>query len=237
MKKIYRLYAELDGCKPKIWRRFLVPSDFYMIDLAYVLMSIFNMDGFHLYMFKIPAKTNKKALLKKQGLKADEIKAVIADVRDIHVTMDDEENDLSPYNEKDMDLDFAREIFRSLPKTYNMYDVQIETLITEENKNFNFIYDFGDEWHIKLKVEDFDVQDSADTQIPRVLSGAGLGIIEDCGGVWDLMEMHEAFAKKSGEDYENYREWLGTDDIDFDSFDVNEANAKLKIQMEKSDEE
>ena len=228
MIKIYRLYAELEDCKPKIWRRFLVPADFYMIDLAYILMQIFNMDGSHQYMFKIPAKANKKSILKKQGMKAEEIKSAIADVHDIQVTLDDEENDLSSYNEDDMDFDFMREAFKNLPKTYNMYDVQIEMLITEENKNFQFVYDFGDDWHIKIKVEDFDVQDSPARQIPRVLSGMGLGIMEDCGGVWDLMAMHEAFAKKSGEDYVNYREWLCTDNFDFDSFDVNEANEKLK---------
>jgi len=232
VQKIYRIYAEIEDCKPKIWRRFLIPADFYMIDLAHVIMSLFNMDGSHLYMFKIPAKENKKDLLKKQGLKADAIKTAIADVHDIHVTMDTEEDDLNSYNEDDMVFDFVRESFRNLPKTYNMYDVEIKKLITEENPKFSFIYDFGDDWHIKIKVEDFDVQadsaDFSDFKVPRVLSSAGLGIIENCGGLWGLMEMREAFSKKSGEDYENYCKWLGTDEIDFDSFDVAVTNKKLK---------
>jgi len=37
----------------------------------------------------------------------------------------------------------------------------------------------------------------------------------------------EAFKIKTGEDYENYKDWLGRDDIDLTSFDPQEMNRNI----------
>lgn len=64
--------------------------------------------------------------------------------------------------------------------------------------------------------------------LPRVLKGKGYGIIEDCGGVDGLKSIAEAYSEKSGEEYENYCEWLLDDDIDLVSFDIEDMNNRLK---------
>ena len=52
-KTIYQIYVELQEYKPKIWRRFQVANDITMSKLAYVLMTLFEMKGSHLYLFEV----------------------------------------------------------------------------------------------------------------------------------------------------------------------------------------
>ena len=56
--------------------------------------------------------------------------------------------------------------------------------------------------------------DRPSSSLPFVTDGKGSGIIEDCGGIGGLKAVMEAFKIKAGEDYENYKDWLGRDDID-----------------------
>jgi hypothetical protein len=90
-------------------------------------------------------------------------------------------------------------------------------------------YDFGDNWEIfmtlKKVYEDPKVKNS---ELPRVLKGAGYGVIEDCGGVGGLEDLVQAFKKKKGEEYEELSEWLGRDDFDINKFDIDETNRFLK---------
>lgn len=65
-------------------------------------------------------------------------------------------------------------------------------------------------------------------RIYHVLKGKGYGIIEDCGGIDGLKSIAEAYSEKSGEEYENYCEWLLDDDIDLASFDIVDMNNRLK---------
>lgn len=52
--------------------------------------------------------------------------------------------------------------------------------------------------------------------------------MEDCGGVDGLKELAEAFKKKKGQRYDEYREWLGIDVIDLTAFDIDDINFRLK---------
>ncbi len=52
-KPIYLIYAELEEYKPKMWRRFYVSNDITMSRLAYILMTLFEMQGSHLYLFEV----------------------------------------------------------------------------------------------------------------------------------------------------------------------------------------
>jgi hypothetical protein len=64
--------------------------------------------------------------------------------------------------------------------------------------------------------------------LPRVLKGKGFGIVENCGGVWGLEKLVEAFKKKKGDSYEQFRGWLETDDFDITEFDIDDINFRLK---------
>ena len=92
-----------------------------------------------------------------------------------------------------------------------------------------FTYDFGDNWEIDIKLEKIiDDKETHGREFPRVLAGEGYGIIEDCGGVWGLYEIAEAFREKSGGKYEMYRKWMHRDDIDIGRFDIDRMNMSVK---------
>ena len=57
-KPIYQIYAELQDYEPKIWRRFQVMNDITVARLAYILMTLFEMQGSHLYKFEVDELDN-----------------------------------------------------------------------------------------------------------------------------------------------------------------------------------
>ncbi|MGI6783037.1 MAG: plasmid pRiA4b ORF-3 family protein [Aminivibrio sp.] len=93
----------------------------------------------------------------------------------------------------------------------------------------NFNYDFGDDWWVMLTLEKILIdKDLPARELPRVLEGAGHGIVEDCGGPGGLANLAKAFRKKKGADYELYSSWLGIEDFDINSFDLDDMNFRLK---------
>lgn len=74
----------------------------------------------------------------------------------------------------------------------------------------------------------YPIQENFERELPRVLEGEGYGIIEDCGGSSGLERIAEVFQKKSGDEYESLRAWLGRDDLDLSSFDLADMNFRLK---------
>ena len=99
----------------------------------------------------------------------------------------------------------------------------------EVGSRLNFNYDFGDDWWVMLTLEKFlKDKDLPTRELPRVLNGAGHGIVEDCGGPFGLAQLAEAFRKKKGADYKHYSSWLGIKDFDINSFDLDDMNFRLK---------
>ena len=219
--QMYQMYAELSHYRPKVWRRFLISPNFDMEGVAFALMVMFNADNSHLYRFEIPVRKTKEKTLKQQGLSANQIEEELYGVRDVElVSYVDEQMDFMD------DMFMVNHLKKLPPARYEAYQIKLKKFLSEENTKCTFVYDFGDNWEFTLKVEKTDIQ-SADRK-PRVLEGKGLGIIEDCGGIGGLTEIREAFARKSGEEYENYRKWLGRSEIDLDAFDVDAVNKMLR---------
>lgn len=219
--KMYQFYAELCYYEPKVWRRFLISPNYSMEDLAFMLMVLFNADNSHLYRFEIPVRDIKKRALRRKKMLAAQINEELSDVRDIEVE-----------SYVDDDMDFADDMFmrnrlkQLPPKRYEVCEVLIKKLLTEEINKCTFVYDFGDDWNFKVKLENVDVE--SETRIPKLLSGEGLGIIEDCGGADGLYRICEAFNKKSGEDYENYQEWFGVSELELNSYDAATITKTIK---------
>jgi hypothetical protein len=93
----------------------------------------------------------------------------------------------------------------------------------------NFNYDFGDDWWIFLGLESIVVdKELSGRELPRVLEGAGYGIVEDCGGAPALQELARAFKKRRGKTYKEFSEWLGVDRFDMAAFDIDDMNFRLK---------
>jgi len=101
--------------------------------------------------------------------------------------------------------------------------------IKELNDKLNFSYDFGDDWQVSLTLEKvFTDKDLPGKELPRVLEGAGFGIVEAVGGPPGLENLVQAFKKKKGAEYKEYREWLGTGDFDITAFDLDDMNFRLQ---------
>lgn len=72
-------------------------------------------------------------------------------------------------------------------------------------------YDFGDDWQIKITLEKILKVDDVNANLPRVIAGAGFGIVEDIGGVGGLSELAEE-----------------VDFFDIEHFDVEDLNFRIK---------
>lgn len=57
--EIYQFNVSLKGYKPKMWRRFLVEKDMLVSDFVYVILSLFNANGSHLFQLENNYKFNK----------------------------------------------------------------------------------------------------------------------------------------------------------------------------------
>ncbi len=206
-KKIYSLHVELCDYEPKMWRTFLIPADFSMAKLACTILTIFRASGEHLYAFNVPAK----------------------------------DMEIAAYIPKSSPLSNLLDLFhkipelsgRAKPKLRAAKRVKIEKIIDEENPQIFLTYDFDDKWEFKIELENADAKSTFSCkELPRVLSGKGYGIIDDCGGTSGLEKIRKAFMEKSGEEYEDFKEWIGVDNLDLDSFKIIGMNAMMERYME-----
>lgn len=204
---IYQFYAELKDYEPKIWRRFQVPENITMARLGYILMTMYEMKANHLFCLTVPIRDNVKLDKTLSG-----VGSVFPD-KSWRFEIDNEE--LFP-GEGEKLFDASAYKMRSI-----LQGCQGEKLTLE--------YDYGDGWEVEITLESvLEDKELPGRELPRVLAGEGYGIIEDCGGTGGLEQLAAAFRQKSGTDYENYRKWLGRDELDLTAFDLNDMNLRLK---------
>lgn len=204
---IYQFYAELKDYEPKIWRRFQVPENITMARLGYILMTMYEMKANHLFCTTVPIRDNVKldaALASVGSVFPDEFWRFEIDNEELFPGEGEKVFDASEHK--------MRSILQGCP-----------------GEKLNMEYDYGDGWEVEITLE-FILEDKElpGRELPRVLAGEGYGIIEDCGGVGGLEQLAEAFRRKSGADYENYRKWLGQDELDLTAFDLDDMNLRLK---------
>ena len=214
---VYQFYAELDDYTPKIWRRFQVSANITVARLGYILMTLFEMKASHLFAFELPMADNFHERIQSRYPS-----------RKMREIPDEFRASLKIYRyEIPNDESFAEQ-----NDDYVVFDAtthKISRITKDSGTRLNFNYDFGDDWWISLTLENvfFDKELNA-KELPRVLEGAGYGIIEDCGGVSGLEELTKAFKKKKGREYNEYSKWLGIGDLDMSAFDINDMDFRLK---------
>lgn len=217
-KPIMQFKAELMNAHIPIWRRFQVMNDVRFSRLAYILMTMFEMQASHLFAFGIDVADN---IRRRPGdkVKNEQLAQLFED--DGHGTVEVQmpiEDDWISLAMDDM-------------------DTQVEDATTEYVKwqiyhigdEFTFEYDFGDGWYVKLTLEDvFYDRSLPGKELPRVIDGEGYGIIEDVGGIGGLEHLDRAFRRGRGAEYKEYSEWLGMDSLDLTAFDIDDMNFRLK---------
>lgn len=214
---VYQFYSVLDDFDNRVWRRFQVGGNITVARLGYILMTLYEMRASHLFSFSVSMADNFKKNMLKQYTEEQ---------------FEEEYKNVSLWNTKMrfQILDEDEEVF--LEENEKLYDAAQEKMkraFWSVGDVAVFEYDFGDGWCVTLELESITQDGSiSGGDLPRVLEGAGYGIVEDCGGVGGLDELAKAFKAKEGEEYDNLRQWLGTDDFDIDSFDIDDMNFRLK---------
>ncbi|MDR1621279.1 MAG: plasmid pRiA4b ORF-3 family protein [Synergistaceae bacterium] len=206
IQPIYQFYAELDNYEPSIWRRFQVANNVSVARLGYILMTMFEMQASHLYAFEVPKRIKEYTRGQLSGV--DEIEKIF------RFKMPDNE-------------DFTEEDSRYI--VFDATEQKISNAVSMPEERLYFNYDFGDDWWVSLVLEDVIVdRELSGRELPRVLEGAGYGIIENCGGTPGLTALAQAFKKKKGKEYKEFSEWLGVDNFNLSVFDVDDMNFRLK---------
>lgn len=211
---IYQFYAELADYKPKIWRRFQVLNNITMAKLGYIVMTMFEMQASHLFCLDVSLGENLYRHMKKRLLDED-LQNVVSFKDRSEVTRFEVQNKLTENFEDKKALNAASE--------------KLPHIIPYIGDELMLSYDYGDGWQVKLFLEQIiEDKELSGKELPRVLSGEGYGIIEDCGGPGGLEELAKAFKKKKGSQYQQYSDWLGIEDLDLASFDLDDMNYRLK---------
>ncbi|GEM_PF-2097614 len=115
-----------------------------------------------------------------------------------------------------------------LSKNYEIKNeiVPISSFLQNEKDFVSYIYDFGDEWGVKVSLEKILPFDKK-TKLPVCLDGKMAGPLEDSGGVWKYMEDLEVLKNPYDEEYKEVVKWYG-EEFDPEEFDVDKINKVLK---------
>lgn len=216
-KPIYQIYAELQEYEPKIWRRIQVMNDITIARLAYILMTLFEMQGSHLYLFEVDELNN----------------FIVNNLEYYNKHIEDfKEDDLFKIGQYGCifeDDDIIPRLDKRYRELKDAKDIKLKHILDEENERMEFQYDFGDNWRFNVILEKiFQDNNISGKELPRVIEGEGFGIIEDCGGVMGLEDIRKAFKIKKGEDYEMYSNWLGKEELDLEKCNLDDLNFRLK---------
>jgi hypothetical protein len=214
---IYQFYAELADYKPKIWRRFQVMNNITMAKFGYILMTTFEMQASHLFCFDVPVADNFCKCV--GGHINNDINGKVVDIFK-------ERPELAILR---VELPSEDGFPEFEGRTLDAAETKVKNVLTEETETMTFLYDFGDGWEIHVVLEEiFEDKELSGKELPRVLAGEGYGIIEDCGGPGGLEQLAKAFKKKKGPQYKEYCEWLGVENLELSSFDLDDMNYRLK---------
>lgn len=95
----------------------------------------------------------------------------------------------------------------------------------DQGMTFTYLYDFGDGWDHRIKVEKvFEAERAA--RYPVCLAGKRNCPPEDCGGIYGYADFLETLANPSHPEHENMLEWIGGS-FDPERFSVEEVNRRL----------
>ena len=103
--------------------------------------------------------------------------------------------------------------------------VKLHNALGIDARCFDYVYDFGDDWHHVVLVEDQHIDAKRRTSI-RCIDGENACPPEDVGGAFRYEEFLTAVGDPSHEEHETYREWSGGR-FDPRRFDLDAANRAL----------
>jgi hypothetical protein len=103
---------------------------------------------------------------------------------------------------------------------------RVADLLADNRKTFTYVYNLGDDWQHKVRVEATSAGDPA-ALYPRLVDGEGRCPPEDVGGPWGYAEFLEAIGDSSHEQHDELLEWCGGS---FDPADIEEADTRKVME-------
>lgn len=101
------------------------------------------------------------------------------------------------------------------------WEIPISAYFSPQNPDALYTYDFGDDWHHSVTLEDVLPRDP-DVEYPCCLAGERACPPEDCGGVYGYADFLEAIRNPRHEEHDRMLEWVGFS-FDADHFDPEEV--------------
>ncbi len=126
------------------------------------------------------------------------------------------------------DNDFGRDVLKGWKQKITRY-------FSMENPSADYLYDFGDYWVHRLKLEKILPREK-NFDYPICIKGKRAAPPEDCGGVSGYENILEIIKNPGHAEYEETIEWLG-EEFDPEHFDPKEVNfddpaTRLKLASE-----
>jgi hypothetical protein len=105
------------------------------------------------------------------------------------------------------------------------------TTALRTTRTLTYVYDFGDNWEHRIKVEKAYGPDPH-FKLPFCVDGAGATPPEDCGGEPGYEDFVQAMADPHHSEHDSMVQWIGRDTWDpaaFDSIEVNDRLGTIKL--------
>jgi len=225
--KSYIIRIELEGTNPLIWRRVIMPAGVTFNRLHDVIQNVTNFQGgypgfgYHLFEFDLTPEEN----------------TIITNNEEAYLEHQDYKKNKKQYEErlKNMPpnmLEFEKrhqerlKIEMRMPKTIKIDDY------LEKFKEIKYNYDFGDDWHFVIKLE--QTVDDYYFGYPTLLDGAETAPPEDVGGIHGYYEFLEAYQNPKHPEHEEMKTWA--DSLRFSEYDPDWINRILKSLSYKKTE-
>lgn len=101
------------------------------------------------------------------------------------------------------------------PSAFHLYDV-----VSRKGQVIRYLYDFGDSWEHKLKMEDSQYfLPDGEKRKAGCVAGARACPPEDIGGVWGYEDFCKVMTKPRSKRYKEMMEWYTGDSEDGEPFD------------------
>jgi hypothetical protein len=121
---------------------------------------------------------------------------------------------------------FELDEFRGVP-VLDEDEALLTDIAPRAGKALSYMYDFGDSWEHRIKVEKIQKTEPAIGSIAKCIDGARTCPPEDCGGVWGYNGMLQALRDPKHEGHKSTLEWLG-EEFNPEAFDMEAINKALR---------
>jgi len=223
--KSYIIKIELEETDPLIWRRVIMPAGATYKRLHDIIQNVTNFQsgypygGYHLYEFDLTEENklvtdDEEAYLEHQHYKKNK-KMYEEELKNMPPQM----KEFEKLHQERLKIEVRK------PSTLKIDDY------LEKYKEIRYAYDFGDNWHFTIKLE--QIVNDYSFGFPTLLDGAETAPPEDVGGIQGFYEFLEAYRDLKHPEHLEMKEWA--ESLYFREYDPNWINERLKaLKYKKS---